>query len=512
MEVEFSAGKDDEITHRTRRPLEMEPFVVDSHQQTMTPSPTHRRRGSTTEVMGKNVLMGLSVAGVALSLLTTVFGMFHVDVFLQAYQLPLPVFSLGSVVFSVLNTANNLAVAWWIDHTATTTSRSDLIGLSGCLFTLAFLIPFFRLWETDIPWLAGLHFVLSLSIFDALQSLTSILMSSVVTDNHHLSQTTRVQFMASGKVCNLIASFVVARIGLAVFETDMKRFRIFLLILASIVGLLFLIAQAMISQSKNPFQNLFPTPSKEHHSKPTESKLRLYQVAKDFWQHRNFKAWIGMEMLLEAQCTFMSYFLKTFVDQLLLDGIGREDSDWIVSMIRPMTQIAAIFAYIPIRHYGYPNVYKVLFAFNIILSLSILSVANESSSYRIMIFLCTYPVITGAIQSAGFDLAQADLVLEMKRKHALEGRYDEPSLAGLFMGANALLCKPFEKVLPIAATAILHRNDGSKQSLFYLLVIPPLVCAVLQSLSWRNYDLNPVRTAKWGDELKEIRHKWMEVI
>jgi hypothetical protein len=44
--------------------------------------------------------------------------------------------------------------------------------------------------------------------------------------------------------------------------------------------------------------------------------------------------------------------------------------------------------------------------------------------------------------------------MEMKRKHAMEGRYDEPSLAGLFMGANALVCKPMKSILLPNFTAL----------------------------------------------------------
>ena len=97
-------------------------------------------------------------------------------------------------------------------------------------------------------------------------------------------------------------------------------------------------------------------------------------------------------------------------------------------------------------------------------------------------FLIVHTIMTGAVQSAGFHLAMSDMVLEMKRNHAVEGRLDEPSLAGLFMGANALLCKPMESVLPIVAAYFLGNTDFStneqsesaKNVLFYLLVVPPL--------------------------------------
>jgi Na+/melibiose symporter-like transporter len=245
-------------------------------------------------------------------------------------------------------------------------------------------------------------------------------------------------------------------------------------------------------------------------------------VLQDFWRHDNFRAWIGMEMLLEAQNTFCITFLKTFVDQLILEdehqsedgdgsvssgGFSREACDWLLSMIRPLTQIVAIATYVPIRKLGYPRVYSILFGVNIFLSLLLLTLANESSTVMIIAFLCVYPVVTGAVQSAGFHLAMSDMVMEMKRKHAMEGRYDEPSLAGLFMGANALVCKPMESILPILTATVLDRSESKwhdKQNLFYLLVLPPLICSCLQLLAWRRFDLTPKRTLKMRDELKKL--------
>ena len=106
----------------------------------------------------------------------------------------------------------------------------------------------------------------------------------------------------------------------------------------------------------------------------------------------------------------------------------------------------------------------------------------------------------------------SDMVLEMKRKHALDGRFDEPSLAGLFMGANALLCKPMESVLPIVAAFFLEETDFSNNEqsedarmvLFYLLVVPPLVFSWLQLLSWRKYNLFPERTDRMREELNRL--------
>lgn len=442
-------------------------------------------------------------------------------------------------------------------------------------------------------------------------SYMAILLGSIVTDSHAMSNQTRAQFMASGKAVNLVLGVVVSRLGLWAFyshnnndnnsdnntESDTSNeadnnlnnnqnhhnlhdFRLFLLVLAAISLFLFQLSQSMISGSglwqrvQRCFVNLrlrsgflsdcisflqqrlrqitiawptnaklllFPplsfwssssTPSRKKRSKWIRSRSALSlcskqqrqvlhesdkdgddhdddedggntatndddssldkshgsdkkihprvhhkdktnknnsnamnlgedqdfssssarsdrprkfvwrKVAADFAGHYNFRVWVVIEMLLHMQITFNGSFLKTFVDQLVAPELGRETSDWLLSVVWPLSQLVTICAYIPIQKWGYSRVYLILFVSNFVASnlLYWCVESSEPSSHGVLIFLIYYAVSTRAVQSAGFHLAMADMVLEMKQKHVKEGRFDEPSVAGLFMGANALLC------------------------------------------------------------------------
>jgi hypothetical protein len=88
---------------------------------------------------GQQFMVALTIAGMAASLLVTTFGLFHVDLFLRVYRLPLHAYSVGNLVFTVVNTTNDLLGAWLLDAAAAKIDRSDLIGLSGCIFALCFL-------------------------------------------------------------------------------------------------------------------------------------------------------------------------------------------------------------------------------------------------------------------------------------------------------------------------------------------------------------------------------------
>jgi Na+/melibiose symporter-like transporter len=218
--------------------------------------------------------------------------------------------------------------------------------------------------------------------------------------------------MASGKILNLISAFAVAKVGLLVFdEDDIHQFRIFLVILAGVVAVLFLVAQVMthyhvvLRWKSFGIRFLDINKRSEHHSPQNAAKLQLKQIAKDFWCHKNFWAWIWMELLLESQNSFSNAFLKTFVDRLVHDeGVSRERCDWLLSTIRPLGLILGIFCYVPIRKIGYKNVYTLLFASNIVLSLSLWVAATHNSTTLIVAFLMIYPAITTAVASSGFHL------------------------------------------------------------------------------------------------------------
>ena len=96
-------------------------------------------------------------------------------------------------------------------------------------------------------------------------------------------------------------------------------------------------------------------------------------------------------------------------------------------------------------------------------------------------------------------------MLEMKQIHATEGRMVEPSLAALFMGMNALFCKPAEAILPVIAASVMDRNSSDERSLFYLLVGPPIVCSVIQFVVWQRFSLTSSKTASMRSELLSLK-------
>jgi hypothetical protein len=358
-----------------------------------------------------------------------------------------------------------------------------------------------------------------MSMFDTLNSFTAILLGSLVTDNHHMTDRERVNFMASGKILNLVSAFVVARIGLTIYdEKDIHDFRVFLVVLAAVAGMLFLMAQIMthyhiVVRWKSMSVRFLDFGKRQDHAPISSGKLMIRQVVWDFWRHKNFWAWIGMELFLESQISFVNEYMKMFVDRLVFDeGMTRDWCDWLLSITRPLGLICGILCYFPIRRFGYRKIYPILFAANIILCLAMLIGANFQSTNAIIAFLLVYPAITDAVAAAGFHLVMSDMVLEMKKMHALEGRHDEPSLAALFMGFTALFCKPAESILPVVAGTMLDTLDLTAEGvnpqvqhvLFKLLVIPPLIFSIIEWISWSRFTLTPSETCQMRDELRSM--------
>jgi Na+/melibiose symporter-like transporter len=220
-----------------------------------------------------------------------------------------------------------------------------------------------------------------------------------------------------------------------------------------------------------------------------------------------------MELLLESQYTFSTSFLKTFMDRLILGhSVSRDVCDIALSLLRPLTQLVGIVCYIPIRKIGYHRVYMYLFVSNLALSLVCVLFCSPENTFIVMAFLVIYVVTTGAVLSSGFHLAMSDMVLEMKYKHALEQRWDEPSLAGIFMGVNALICKPMQSFLPVVAAVYLDdtqfqaemKSESAQWVLFYMLILPPLFFSGLQILSWSYYTLLPGKTARLRSNLQHF--------
>jgi len=370
------------------------------------------------DVLSKKRLLGIAIGFIALTPLTTAFSLFHVDLFLTAYELPLASYAVGNAIYAFINTANDVGGAWLVDSLGQKTDRSRILSITGILFAFCFLTLFFRFDKilfgstSSIPssW-PLIHFVLSMSLYDTMYSFSAILTGSIFTDKL-LPQNTKVKFLAFTRFSGMILSFAIAKIGLNIFDAkDLTLFQIYVVILAILTAALFHASQ-VLSRSTS----MSSIPSKTTKDKGNEScsikkkKLNIKTALHDLSHHKNFQRWIFMEMFLECQVTFISSFSKLFVDRLLFvhrrtttsTGFSRENCDWILSIMGPLGQVTSLFCFYAIAKVGYHKIYLVLFRLKFISAILMLLFATPSDKSAVCFFLIMSKVVTGAVQGSGY--------------------------------------------------------------------------------------------------------------
>ena len=469
----------------------------------------------------RSFLAALTLASLACSMLRQVFDLFYVETFLTAYELPLSSFSFGTFVYTIIDVINDIGAAYFVDAYALRSSRGA-IGRSGCLLALCFLAPFFRGGRRikESPFLATSHFIISVSSYDTLLTFLSMLIGSYFTDNAHtLSESTRINFAASGKICNLIGSFVVGRVGLELFDTDdMTSFRVHVLILSGVSCVLFVLAQRLMYRSTD----------KELEKGGGRYNLNLRRLVADLCRSENLTLTLtltlAMEAILEAEIDFFAGFGKIFFDRLLVD-LSEETADNILAAIAPGSHVLSVLLFMPIRRVGYRKIYSYLFQGKIFLSVIVLGLFGfgSSSTTVLTMFLVVNQIATAAVQTSCFYLVMADLTMFLKYKQAKQGHMDD-SFAGLIFGINAIFCKIALMALSIVAAWSLarvgfstgthtrffkiHKNNSDevevRQVLYRLLVIPPLLMSSVQLLIWRFYNLASARAEEVRLELKRL--------
>jgi len=123
--------------------------------------------------------LAYGLSGFAASLLTTLFGLFNVALFLQVVHLNPTYFYSGHVIYALWNAINDPAFGWLIDKTQ---SRLSVIQYGGPLWCVCFLVTWFP-WSYDgESWLAFAHFLFSMFCFDGFLTFVMIVKCALLAD------------------------------------------------------------------------------------------------------------------------------------------------------------------------------------------------------------------------------------------------------------------------------------------------------------------------------------------
>ena len=299
------------------------------------------------------------LGALAAAALHNVFITYYVHLFLKTYSLSSGWFYLGESLFMIWNSLNDPWFGWLIEGQSSdkVKLRMNLVLYGGIAWSFGFLVLFF-------PWsdepaenavLTGLHFTISLLIYDGLLSLVTLSHSSLLPE---LSSSTEVRAK-----CNMYSS-VFSSIGSAsVFFShlswdadNVEPFQFFCITLAVVSAASFTLSAVLMKRFVQP--RLVDVTDFSERSRPTEeskqhggvrlrtkaekattgevlsddhdllkeppassraSKLSLRTFARQVLQHRNFWLYTVVNLTQVANCHFNSNFMSIFLDYFIAE-------------------------------------------------------------------------------------------------------------------------------------------------------------------------------------------------
>lgn len=480
--------------------------TLSSATTTTTTTTTSTSRHHNQDGLSNRVLTGLNVAGAALTILLTTQQ--------QIVSVEINHGNVHGLVRMIVKTVSSVVGGYWMDNVAAKRrcNRSFHVGWLGLLLSLILALQILlHVSSSSLSTIASM----TTYYFDACYTINVMLLMSTVTDDSTMSYPGRLWFLASSRMVNLFVYYVT----LGLLWIIKPHPRVATLIVVCLTCPLFVVAQNMIVGSKSVLstRTLSPEKAKEHveNDEPpprdnntkneyphTTKHLTWRYIIFHISRSRNFRAWIGMDIILVGQVTAHLVLLRFVANELGVMTDAPNLMKWMLSSMNSLKQISLIVAFLPMRIYGCAKTYEFIFYVNLVGSIFMMLFATASNTYMIRVWLFSYPILTWGVRSAGFQLAMADLATDVKHQHLLDGRVEEPSLAAMLIAANALFCKPIEFLFTNALAHAAQQRSEEKEKLLHLFVVVPLICSCLQLLFWKHYDLTPRRTTSIREDLR----------
>ncbi|XP_030919540.1 transmembrane protein 180 isoform X3 [Geospiza fortis] len=425
------------------------------------------------------------------SILHNVFLLYYVDTFVSVYKIDKLSFWIGETVFLIWNSLNDPLFGWLSDRVFLSTQQAGAeisspevvlkrlraLSHNGPLFAISFL-SFWVSWAHP-----GLQFLLCLCI--AIGSL-SVFMSYAVWNKE--------DFFSFRVFCVLLALCSIAGFTLS---TQLLRQR-------------FQADGKAKWDQESTLKELYI----EKLSVPQEKRITLAEYLQQLSRHRNFLWFVCMNLIQVFHCHFNSNFFPLFLEHLLSDQISVSTGSFLLGVSYIAPHLNNLYFLSLCRRYGVYAVVRGLFFLKLALSV-VMFLAGPDQVYLLCIFIASNRVFTEGtcklLNLVVTDLVDEDLVLNRRKQAA----------SALLFGMVALVTKPGQTFAPLIGTWLLcvytgydifQRNPLNnvvsaqpklesaaaleptlRQGCFYLLVFVPIMCALLQLLSWSQFSLHGKR-------------------
>ncbi|XP_003475283.4 transmembrane protein 180 isoform X3 [Cavia porcellus] len=393
-------------------------------------------------------------------------------------------------------------------------ARVQALGRHGPLLALSFL----AFW---VPWApAGLQFLLCLCLYDGFLTLVDLQHHALLADLA-LSAHDRTHL-------NFYCSLFSAAGSLSVFASyafwnkeDFSFFRTFCVALAVGSALGFLGATQLLRQRVEEARRdtgcsaLAGDGGEELLFGGEEAgSVTLGQYLRQLVRHQNFLWFVGMDLVQVFHCHFNSNFFPLFLEHLLSDHISLSTGSFLLGISYVAPHLNNLY-FLPLcRRWGVYAVVRGLFLLKLGLSLLML-LAGPDHPGLLCFFIASNRVFTEGtcklLTLVVTDLVDEDLVLNHRKQAA----------SALLFGMVALVTKPGQTFAPLLGTWLLCFYTGHdlfqqppvisvgstqpwpeppapapaqaptlRQGCFYLLVLVPITCALLQLLTWSQFTLH----------------------
>ncbi|XP_057387462.1 transmembrane protein 180 isoform X3 [Balaenoptera acutorostrata] len=241
--------------------------------------------------------------------------------------------------------------------------------------------------------------------------------------------------------------------------------------------------------------------------------ITLGQYLRQLARHRNFLWFVGMDLVQVFHCHFNSNFFPLFLEHLLSDHISLSTGSFLLGISYVAPHLNNLY-FLPLcQRWGVYAVVRGLFLLKLGLSLLML-LAGPDRPGLLCLFIASNRVFTEGtcklLTLVVTDLVDEDLVLNHRKQAA----------SALLFGMVALVTKPGQTFAPLLGTWLLCFYTGHdlfqqpaltpvgsaqpwpeppappppqaptlRQGCFYLLVLVPITCALLQLFTWSQFTL-----------------------
>lgn len=126
--------------------------------------------------------LAYGTTGFSSAILNNIYGLYLIDLFLTTNKLEERYFYQAQVIYALWNAINDPLFGWILDHTNISgDKRLPAIKYGGPLWACVFLLPWFN-WTDESPYITGIHFLVSLCVYDAFLTYVLLVHSALLAD------------------------------------------------------------------------------------------------------------------------------------------------------------------------------------------------------------------------------------------------------------------------------------------------------------------------------------------